>query len=571
MKYLVLLLILVSIFSGNSNSQPIQVPDNNERILSQQIPTNLNYPEPKNVLVVYKIPSNQSDDIGIISEQVKDYYVGKYNIPSQNIVGLSLPSSIFYEGHSVILYREGEVIKDATSADSDIPDTHAWQYYIDYIQEPLKNHLDNTIVGGEQLKNIIRYIVLCYGMPFKIQARYDWSSSNELWRENIAMDGLLTILYYPNILELWHKYYGDDKYGNPYWQADNDYNFDMRFKPNHFINSQGTVLNYLVSRFDALDYETIEGMIDKSTTTDFSGEKTWILDAGGASTTDLRNANTALTNFDFSTYFDQSISTWKTTNSNHVIAYSSDGTHAGMPSDYIQNTLNFNYSNGSVFNTYESFNGESIRTLTRRAGQGLLTEFFLTGGTSGAGHTWEPTTTTIIDDEFWFPGYAMGYSSIDAAYRGMPYLAFQNVVVGDPLSAIALGKQTLNANTTWSGTNLVTGQITVPTGKTLTVASNAVINFKYQGALQVDGNLHILPGATLNFINGSSFVLNGSLNTESNITIPSGASLTVNSGSSLNFTSGITLTLNGTLNANKNITIPAGVYFNIKFRSQFII
>ncbi len=155
-----------------------------------------------------------------------------------------------------------------------------------------------------------------------------------------------------------------------------------------------------------------------------------------------------------------------------------------MPYTYIQDTLDFDYENGSIFNTYESFNGEGIRTLTRREGayQGLLTEFFLTDGTAGACHTWEPTTHTVSHDSLWFPGYAMGYTVTDATFKGMEILAFQNVLVGDPLSAIAWGKQTLTQNLTWSGRNLVTGEITIPVlYTTLTIEDDAYIELRHQG------------------------------------------------------------------------------------------
>ena len=105
---------------------------------------------------------------------------------------------------------------------------------------------------------------------------------------------------------------------------------------------------------------------------------------------------------------------------------------------------------------------------------------------------------------------------MDAAYLGMWMMAFQNVVVGDPLVTITWGKQTLTENKIWMGTNLVTGKINIPPGKTLTISSNAVINLKHNGALEVEenGTLVIQPGAKLNFYNGSSLIVNGTLNAQ---------------------------------------------------------
>jgi hypothetical protein len=109
-----------------------------------------------------------------------------------------------------------------------------------------------------------------------------------------------------------------------------------------------------------------------------------------------------------------------------------------MPPTYIQDTLDFNYANGAVFNTYESFNGYSIGMLRRvvQGEQGLMTEFLLTGGTGGSGNAWEPYLMKHIWTSVYFPSYAIGYNQIDAAWQGMNYLAWRSVIVGDPLTKI---------------------------------------------------------------------------------------------------------------------------------------
>jgi hypothetical protein len=104
-------------------------------------------------------------------------------------------------------------------------------------------------------------------------------------------------------------------------------------------------------------------------------------------------------------------------------------------------------------------------------------------------HGWEPyfSPLGVIDNRITFPAYAMGYSMIDAMYQGMKYLAWVNVVVGDPLTAIAWGKQELADDITWEGTNLVTGEITLPLDYTITLGDNAVVNFKHNGFIIGDG------------------------------------------------------------------------------------
>ena len=110
------------------------------------------------------------------------------------------------------------------------------------------------------------------------------------------------------------------------------------------------------------------------------------------------------------------------------------------------------------------------------------------GGTAGVAHGWEPDGR-LVDFEKYYTSYALGYSVVDAAYLGMNSLAWQNVVVGDPLTTIAWGKQTLTQNLTWQGTNLVTDTINIPLVKTLTIPSGAIINLRHHGFITGDGDL----------------------------------------------------------------------------------
>jgi hypothetical protein len=73
---------------------------------------------------------------------------------------------------------------------------------------------------------------------------------------------------------------------------------------------------------------------------------------------------------------------------------------------------------------------------------------------------------------------------------GMQYLAWQSVVVGDPLTTIAWGKQAITDNLTLTGTNLVTGEITVPLVNSITLDHRAVVNFKHNGFITGDGYIY---------------------------------------------------------------------------------
>ena len=560
--------------------------------LNAEAQTNANIAGPENVLVVY----NSLDQTSI---DVKNYYQSVRNIPSVNLCHLDYlsPHDITLNGntHSVILAEGDNIIRDSYnhSIGTWYATEHAWKYFYQYMALPIQNWIISHNLSGT-----IRYIVLCKGVPFKIQAGAD--SGSVIC--NLSVDGLLCMLNSNNYEDLIHSIYtqfrsyaidGSHYYyssqmqiSNPYYYADMYLYINNRFTSGVFTRSWNDYtikLDYLISHLDGISYDMVKNMIDRSCQAIHADNYDWFIDAdptpchGGSIMADFANSTAyELNSLGFSNYsFDVTEDTI-TYHNKPIMSYSSNGVHTTKPPnynegqtlhpDYIQTQLNFDFAPGAIFNTAESFNANLLSSITRRPGaeMGQIVEFFLEGGTLGVGHAYEPYSAGTVKDYILFPDYQAGYSFIDAAYQGMQYLAWQNVIVGDPLTTIAWGKQTLTSDLTLSGTNLVTGQIIVPTGKTLTITNNAVINFRNNGSLEVDGTLHILPGASLNFISGSSLVINGALNAESNITIPAGASLTINNaGTYLSFANGVTLTLNGTLNAYSNVTIPSGVNFNI--------
>ena len=68
--------------------------------------------------------------------------------------------------------------------------------------------------------------------------------------------------------------------------------------------------------------------------------------------------------------------------------------------------------------------------------------------------------------------------------------------------------------------------------------------------LTVNTTLTIMPGATVNFQNGITVTINGTVNIYSDLTIPTGVNLVINSGAVLNFASSTSLIINGTFSAN---------------------
>jgi hypothetical protein len=159
--------------------------------------------------------------------------------------------------------------------------------------------------------------------------------------------------------------------------------------------------------------------------------------------------------------------------------------------------LNFTYANGAVFNSLESFNGNSMNPLYRVNNQGMISEFISKGGSGGSCTCYEPYSSGISNSSFYFPAYAMGYGMVDAAYMGISRLGWKNIVIGDPLTAIAWGPQTLTKNETWSGKNLVTGLINIPMGKKITLQNNSTIKLRHNGSISGQGKIYAGDNITL--------------------------------------------------------------------------
>lgn len=499
------LLVCINLYS---QEDPFPVPPP-----PPQVPTNVNIAEPKNVLVVFR-QGNQ------VSKDVANYYVQARNIPSINIVkddfgnpGLFIPEEQYYGWEWVRLDHDGEIIRREHSCVECwwpiVPEppygpcqgSYAWEFYKEYIADPISNYLNNTIDPNtdEYLRDQIRYIVLINGIPIKIL------SANECWPWtiplNVSVDALLCLLKTdsnnnPDIITQYHNSVIANPYGYLSGFLDPTYIFNHRFNSNHYVNGDWT-LSYLVSRIDGQSLEEIELMIDRYVQADKSGEGTWILDGDPAyyeHTEDITATKDKFIELGFNFEYDSG-DFCIVSSENPVIGYTSQGLHTGdnnpqgpkLDSGYIHNQLQFEYLDGAIFSSFESFNYYSNYSIWGRDDHGLVAEFVTRrpqdnqAGTGGNGHSWEPWPNATVKNRFYFTPYAMGYSMVDAAYLGMPFLCWVNVVAGDPLTTIAWGKQILTENTTWQGTNLVTDTIFIPSARTLTISANSVINLKHHG------------------------------------------------------------------------------------------
>ncbi len=68
-----------------------------------------------------------------------------------------------------------------------------------------------------------------------------------------------------------------------------------------------------------------------------------------------------------------------------------------------------------------------------RYGQSLIADLLRLGAAGAAGHVQEPTLAGVARPHILFWHYARGATAIEAYYRSLPYLGWQNVWIGDPL------------------------------------------------------------------------------------------------------------------------------------------
>ena len=130
-------------------------------------------------------------------------------------------------------------------------------------------------------------------------------------------------------------------------------------------------------------------------------------------------------------------------NGQRVLSYSSSGTHSPPSTplsnnpQYINDVLQFNYAPGAIFNTYESFNGSDFNN-PAHGNQGMVADFIRQGGTLGFGHVFEPFTIAVAYEDFYLPDLLTnGLTWAEAAYGSIPFLSWENVIIGDPLATFS--------------------------------------------------------------------------------------------------------------------------------------
>jgi uncharacterized protein (TIGR03790 family) len=114
--------------------------------------------------------------------------------------------------------------------------------------------------------------------------------------------------------------------------------------------------------------------------------------------------------------------------------HSNEGAGANPPGSgtYINN---FDFAQGAIFNTIESYNARALNGLGTLFNQEQIADFIAAGGTFAVGNVFEPFSVSQPDNEFLMTRLLVNQRTwAEAAYASLPFLSWQSVVLGDPLA-----------------------------------------------------------------------------------------------------------------------------------------
>lgn len=326
-------------------------------------------------------------------------------------------------------------------------------------------------------RDSVRYILLIKGIPHRILGEREFELSSTF----SSVDNELTMLWwrdqYPVEGRLWSGPSYQDYYARGgFYLAEDD-----SFVPGAYpvVDASGTLytLDYLVGRLDAYTYDEAHLMLDRALQVtkdvaqgigpvqsntgwvllDSSPERhmldtmvdpvyPWPVDSVKESGFErLMAANIAVLQDtgpirirrgdpgDFPAESFDSVLAYVSWGVNHV-----SGAYPSGP-EYVLKDLEFEYVPGAAFISYESFNGYNMNgdDLSQRRGQGQIADFLRMGGTVAVGNAWEPFADAVGDERVILDRYVHhGDIWIEAAYKGLRFLSWQQIVVGDPLCRV---------------------------------------------------------------------------------------------------------------------------------------
>mgnify|MGYP006271322513 CR=1 FL=1 len=350
------------------------------------------------------------------------------------------------------------------------PGTVSYSDYVDKVRTPIRDHLAN-----EGLSEDIAAMTLTMGIPHRIEDTDDAAVGDtpnaaltEFDDERDAtfasVDSELTLLWQDldsgesggNMDSL-----SDNWIVNPYrgsTQSVNNFDRASITQSAAFVQlgDQWTMPSadagdiYLVTRLDGHTVDQVKSSIDRAQDIEFNRNlDAIVLDEDGDNDFD----NSSLFGDDYTKAQDLLAADWSPGRLIHeqTSDFVTDDVAGpiALLASYGSNHVNGNttytddlagqFVDGAIFNTYESFNGRVLGGVTGDKGQEQIADFIANGGTLGFGHVWEPFANSVARNEWFVQNFLLGdLSWAEAAYTAIPYLSWQQIVIGDPLATVTL-------------------------------------------------------------------------------------------------------------------------------------
>lgn len=342
-----------------------------------------------NVLLVVNDASPDSVEIG-------NYYAAARQIPAGQIVRISLP----------------------------VTDSLPRAAFEVNIEAPISAFLAKHLLHDQ-----ILYVVLTKGIPLRVEGTEGLNGTVA------SVDSELTLLY--------RRMTGAPvsvigRVDNPLYLGDKPIKGTKRFS---HIDAD----LYLVTRLDGFSVADVKALIDRGLKPVKDGQivldqRATLLDRGGDAW--LQEASDRLTNDQHGARV-QFESTRTVANvSGPVIGYFSWGSND--PSNQ-RRAMGLSFVNGAIGGMFVSTDGRTFREPNANwkpaiagsstGGQSLIGDLIREGITGVVGHVAEPYLDSIVRPQVLFPVYLAGFNLAESFYFAMPFLSWQDIVIGDPLCA----------------------------------------------------------------------------------------------------------------------------------------
>ncbi len=338
-----------------------------------------------NVLVVMNQASRVSLETGL-------YYAQKRGIAKNNVIA--------------IITTEGETISR--------------EDFDRQIATPIATYL--TRQGAQDR---IIYIVLTRGIPLRIEGSAGQAGTAA------AVDSELALLYRRLTGE---QVRTEGPVPNPYFLGDAPISEARQFR-----HAEQDI--YLVSRLDGYNIEEIKGLIDRGSAPSREGKI--LLDAKGTPDQKgdlwLKAAADRLAAMGMGDRVVLEETAEALTTTGKVLGYYSWGSNDPA---LRRRRLDFDFAPGALAGTFSGADGRTFVesdqpwSLAEAEGTPTLAADFIRNGVTGAGaHVTEPYLEGAIRPDILFPAYLSGFNLVESFYLATPYLSWQTVIIGDPLSA----------------------------------------------------------------------------------------------------------------------------------------